>query len=160
MDLIVETGAGVAGANSYTSLESAQEFLDARGYSVTLTTASLLRAMDQLNSARYLGRKSDPSNALPFPRADLLDCEGNEIPSDVVPAEMATAQIWLAYYIEQGSDPSAVATPAIKMEKVDVIEVEYAVTDGDTTSISLWSLPNVRNALRCFLAAQGRIDRA
>lgn len=152
MALVVETGAGVAGANSYTSLADAQAFIDARGFTVTLTEGSLLRAMDELQAADLSGVKADQSNPLPCPRVGMTDCDGYEIASDTIPAGVIAAQIWLAFYIEQGNDPSAIATPAIKSETVDVIEVEYAVDTGDTTAVSLMDFPNVKNALRCLIA--------
>ena len=160
MALIVETGAGVTGANSYVSLVDAQAFADARGLSVVLTEGLLMLAMDQLNSLRFNGVKSDSDNPLPYPRTGAYDCEYDLIDEDVVPAGIIAAQVWIAVYTAQGSDPSAVATPQIKFEKVDVLEVEYAVSDGATTGVSIMSMPNVRNALRCLTTGGRHIDRA
>lgn len=160
MALVVETGAGVAGANSYTSLVDAQAFIDARGLTATLTEGLLLSAMDTLNAVRLRGHKTLDTNPLPCPRHTLYDIEGYLLPSNTIPAGIIAAQIWLAYYALQGSDTAAVATPAIRSETVDVISVDYAVSDGATTQISPLQLPNVKRALQGLMLSAGRIDHA
>lgn len=157
--LTVETGSGVAGANTYVSLADAQAFIDARELSVTLTDGLLLRAMDALSTVRLKGYKTNTGNPLPMPRTSLYDNEGSSIASNVVPQQIINAQIWLAYYIEQGNDPSAVSEPAISSETVDVISVDYAVNAGATTGVSVISLPNVRDSLRGLIVPAGMIDR-
>lgn len=166
--LIVETGAGVPGANSYILASGAQEFLGLRGFDISVTEGLLLRAMDHLSTIRYLGTKTSSDNPLPWPRTGVYDCEGLLIPPDSIPRQLINAQIWLAYQIDAGNDPGAVQTPAVKSETVDVISVEYAVEEGQMSSeiTGPMSLPNVREALRCLVAAGadgfggGFIDRA
>ncbi len=168
MTLIIETGAGVSGANSYISTADAQAYLDSReivnadGMDVTpnLTDGLMLRAMDALTGIRWDGFKAAAANPLPWPRSHAFDCERVLIASDVIPDQIKEAQIWLAFYIESGSDPATPSTPAVKREKVDVIEVEYAVKDGETTSVSLLALPNVKSRLKCLINTSGGIDRA
>jgi len=125
--------------DTYVSLVDAQAFVDARDLEVTLTEGLLLRAMDALGGVQL---KS----------------------FDETPAGVIRAQVWLAYYIAQGFDPASPAGPEIKSEKVDVIETEYAVRDGDTTATSLLDLPNVRAALEGLTgsdtAISGRLERA
>ena len=160
MALIVETGTVVSGANSYVSLADAQAIIDARGYEVTLTEGLLLRAMDVLDGVRFSGEKTSSTNPLAWPRAGVFDSEGFEIPISSVPNDVVKAQSWIAYYISQGNDPSAVSTPEIVSETADVIKTEYAVSVGMTTAVSILSLPNVRNALSGLIAGRGLIDRA
>lgn len=162
MALIVETGPGVAGANSYTSLADAMAFINARDLSVALTEGLLLRAMDVLNVQTFKGAKTEAGNSLPWPRIGVYDCDDTLGASDFIPPQIIHAQIWLAFYIQSDSDPAAVPEPAIKSEKVDVIETVYAVKDGSTTAINPVTLPNVRNALKCFITpiGMGLIDRA
>lgn len=160
MPLIVETGEGVVSANSYVTLTEAQSFIDERGLSATLTEGLLLRAMDALSGQRFNGEKARDANPLSWPRIGAYDCESNEIANDGIPRNLINAQIWLAYYIQSGSDPAEVSTPGIKREKVDVIEVEYSTKEGETTQIDLFSLPNVASNLNCLIARGGYIDRA
>lgn len=160
MAVVVETGEGIANANSCVSLADAQAFLDARELSVTLTDGHLLRAMDALDSVSYKGSKTHDVNALPMPRTSMTDCYGKAYDSEAVPPEFIRAQIWGAYHIAEGLDPAALATPAIKREKVDVLEVEYAVPDGTVDQVSVMSMPNVKHALRCLITNTGILGRA
>lgn len=161
MALIVETGAGVSGANSYVSLADAQAFINARELGATLTEGHLLRAMDALTDVQWSGYKAAASNPLPWPRTHVYDADGFSVDTDSVPASVVNAQIWLAYHIASGDDPAAIATPAIKSEKVDVLETTYAVSESATTRISLLSLPNVVACLSVFsLTGSRRIARA
>ena len=138
MALIVETGSGVSGANSYVSLSDAQAFIDARELSVSLTEGHLLRAMDSLAGVEL--------------RSDAINSS--------VPQGLINAQIWLAFYIASGHDPAAVPEPAVRAERVDVIDISYAVRDGDMTKIDPLELPNVKRALSGLLAVSGIIHRA
>jgi hypothetical protein len=97
MALTIETGAGVANANSYISVVNAQTWVTARGLGVTVTEALLLRAMDYLESKRaeYQGYKTDSDQALQWPRDDVY-LDGAEIESDVIPQELISAQCQLA----------------------------------------------------------------
>ena len=160
MALVIEDGSGVAGANSYITLVNAQAYIDLRGYTTTLTEGMLLRAVDALAGVRFRGLKYSVDNPLPWPRGGVYDNEGFYISEGTIPQQMIDAQVWAAYYIVEGSDPSAVSTPAIVSEIVDVIEVEYAVSTGETTAVSILSLPNVRDALRSITRSAGSIGRA
>lgn len=160
MTITVETGAGIAGANSYVSLAAAQEFIDARGLTSTLTEPLLHRAMDALRDIRWKGYKADVDNALPWPRSGVVDAEGRYIPATEVPQGVIDAQCWMAYHIEQGDDPAAVPEPAVVSESVDVISTTYA-NNGTSTALSWGSFPNVRRALHGLTAiGGGMLDRA
>lgn len=162
MALIVETGEGVSGANSYIALADAQSFIDARGLSVTLTEGLLLSAMDPLSAVRFKGAKADKDNPLNWPRKGVVDCEGFDVAENEIPQGVIAAQIWIAYYSEQGIDASAsTSTQQIKKEKVDVIEIEYFESAGTASAVSAMTMPNVKNSLQCFITASGgRINRA
>ncbi len=160
MALIIETGAGVSGANSYISTADAQAYLDSRNKATVLTDGLMLSAMDALSGVRWDGFKAAAANPLPWPRSHAFDCERVLIASDVIPDQIKEAQIWLAFYIDSGSDPAAVSTPAITSESVDVLSVSYAVKVGDTTAVSLLSLPNVASKLKGLMQSSGGIDRA
>jgi|AntAceMinimDraft_11_1070367.scaffolds.fasta_scaffold14574_4 hypothetical protein len=154
MALTVETGASIANADSYVSLVDAQAYVDARGYSVTLTEGLLLRAMDTLSGVSFKGAKTASTNALAWPRYGVYDAEALLVLPTVIPDGIVNAQIWLAYYILGGDDPAVMGTPAVLMEKVDVINVMYAASNGSTTVVSAMSLPNVRAALKGLVAGE------
>ena len=141
MALVIEDGSGVAGANSYITLVNAQAYIDLRGYTTTLTEGMLLRAVDALAGVRFRGLKYSVDNPLPWPRGGVYDNEGFYISEGTIPQQMIDAQVWAAYYIVEGS-------------------VEYAVSTGETTAVSILSLPNVRDALRSITRSAGSIGRA
>ncbi|MCP5006169.1 MAG: hypothetical protein GY941_19845 [Planctomycetes bacterium] len=154
MALIVEDGTGVANADTYISGVDALAFLTARGFSLNdelIVEQRLLQAMDVLNIQLYHGTKTDSDNSLPHPRRYLTSIEGVFYASDEIAQALIEAQIWLAYYIDTGVDLGAVSTPAIKREKVDVLETEYAVDTGVTANTELQDLPFVFNFLKHML---------
>lgn len=157
--MIVETGQGVAGANSYVSLADAVTFFDDRELTVSVTTGLLIRSADMLNGLCFKGEKTDRDNQMPWPRSGVVDREGYYVGHDEIPQQLINAQLWIAYYVNAGNDPSSYATPEIKREKVDVIETEYAVKEGDRDTVHILSLPNVRDALRGLTTLTGRIER-
>ena len=131
MALIVEDGTLVSGANSYVSFADANQYLMDRGLTpeVTLSEGHLLRGADYVNrfNLRFVGRKASPaSSAMQWPRLYFY-YEGEFITSNLLPPIIGIAQIESAYEIANDNDPSesAVDTPKIIRERVDVIETEY-----------------------------------
>lgn len=159
--MIIEDGSIVTNADSYISVADAQTFIDARGLSVTITEGLLYQAMDSLNTLDYKGFRTDASlQALPFPRSGIYLSDNRLLPSDEIPQELIDAQCWLAYYIDSGYSPSAIATQQVIKEKVDVLEIQYS--EGQSiSSYSVYNLPNVQNLLKYLITAEyGFIDRA
>lgn len=87
-------------------------------------SAALITAMDYLAVQNWAGEKTDPDQPLDFPR------DGDT----VVPTAIKTAQMRLAIMVFQGVNLLAPVGPAVKREKVDVLEVEYQDGAGATTS--------------------------
>lgn len=74
---------------------------------------------------------------LAWPRTDAYDTDGVSIPADVVPWEVehATYEAALREIVTPGSlSPDFVPSQQVKREKVDVLEVEYAVTSNTNGS--------------------------
>ncbi len=162
MAITVEDGSGVPSANSVVTVAETVIFLGDRG--ITLDGDAygpfLLLAMDQLRMADYCGFKYYSVNEIPFPRSNVYDLRGEAYGTAVVPEPFKRAQMWLAHYISLGSDPGAVPTPEIRREKVDVIETEYAASEGDTTQLTIYDFPNVFMELEHLVAPAGRISSA
>jgi len=130
---------------------------------VQVTEGLLLRSMDALEGLSWKGRKSDSSYPLSWPRSSVVGCDGQSIDDSTVPPQLPLAQMWVAFYIDAGNDPAEVVGSAIRREKVDVLEGEYAVIDGMREIGGVMSLPNVQNALKGLLRTGVgccRIDRA
>lgn len=160
MTIIVEDGSIVANANSYISIIDAQTYLNDRGKSVTVTEALLLNAMDVLNAQSWRGSIVSDSQALQWPRSGVTDCEGRTIESDSVPASIGYSQAMLAYNISAGNDPSAIAEKKVIQETVDVISVSYSDRGGSTDGVSISTIPEVYNLIKCYVVSVGFLGRA
>lgn len=102
MALIVETGAGLAGANSYVSDSDYVTYADARGYEIGATEAD--RERELVNAAlhlenyrsRFKGLKAYQEQALQWPRVQV-SIDGFAINSNAIPTELKRAQMEFAY---------------------------------------------------------------
>ena len=85
MALVQETGAGVAGANTFVLLPYADTYPAARGNApwAAATSAAretaLVRAGDYLNCLAWKGQKLSAGQAMAWPRYDAWDGDGWEI---------------------------------------------------------------------------------
>lgn len=144
---------------AYGTLTAANTYHQDRG-NVTWTgadaakQAALLRASDYVDSLsqrlvtpgvyeQVFGgvRTGGRGQARVWPRTGAYDSDGNLIPSDTVPVEVeyATYEAALRELTAPGSlAPDYVPASAVKREKVDVLEVEYAtaVTAGGVSPTS------------------------
>jgi hypothetical protein len=144
--LIVETGAGLANANSYVSVADAQAIVVAYGFTIpnnaTKCEEMLTRALQVLEFQAWEGVRSNINvQALCFPRSGVLLSDARVLGANSIPIELKRAQALLAYEIHSGNDPGAAAGPATISEKVDVIEIQYlASTVRTVTALSDLSL--------------------
>lgn len=141
MTLTVEDGTGLANADAFVSLEDCDDYCTAQGLtdwtSATRSPAdddeaAIRRATTWLsNSFTWKGsRVNGRAQALAWPREDVVDDEGEDVAEDEVPIEVEQATCIAAAYERAnpgGLTPSVTMVDRVKREKVDVIEVEYAV---------------------------------
>lgn len=133
MTLIIETGAGVAGANSYVTLAEARTYASARGVTLTdfddVLERYLILAVDYLEAQRenFKGTKTDATYALQWPRYGVI-LDGVELASNVIPVELKNAQIQIAMAANEGIDlmPTATGDAFITAEKVGPLETRYS----------------------------------
>ena len=85
-EMIVEDGTGLTDANSYASVEFADDYFSARGVSewadleTEVKEQSLIKATDYIDSIfQWYGKKEFEHQALRFPRVSIRDYEGAEI---------------------------------------------------------------------------------
>ncbi len=136
--------------DSYIDEAELQAYAAARG--VTLNgdpSVQLIKAMDYLESQSFKGTKTDTAQPLQWPRTGVY-IDGVLIDSDTVPQEVKDAQAVIAVSIDQGYDPMATYGPAVKREKVDVIEIEYK----DSASTTDYS-PAITRALDKLIVSSG-----
>ncbi|MEM1189939.1 MAG: DnaT-like ssDNA-binding protein [Pseudomonadota bacterium] len=145
MAIVVEDGTGVAGANSYASVAQLYEYAAARGTLLEVdqeTAESLLtRAMDYMEDQfgrRWQGDRASATQELAWPRVnvwvDNIRLDGNSIPRNLQYGQLAAA-------IEANfQDLQPNPTAAVKRQKVDTIEVEYA-NNGKRYPVSAFAKP-------------------
>jgi hypothetical protein len=137
MALVIETGAVVAGANSYISVTDAKAYAAARGLTLPATDSAievlLIKAMDYIESfrAEFQGLKTDKDNPCQWPRSgvvvDSFDVEEDEIP-DLLPK--AQAQLAVHAYTQELM-PVSDGREVVKERIEGAVEVNYAPL-GDT----------------------------
>lgn len=134
MALIVETGAGLADAESYVSVDQADQYHADRGnpaawsgLDVPTKEAKLRAATEYLGqrfAGRWKGHRTHDAQALDWPRASVC-IEGRYLPADAVPLQVERACCELA--LKAVSAPLFADEAAqVKSEKVGPIEVVYA----------------------------------
>lgn len=139
MAIIVEDGSGVANANSYVSVADAKVWLTARGLAFTSNDDTvigtlLIKAMDLLESfrARFKGAKTSSTQSLQWPRYNVY-IDNVEVDDDVIPVELVSAQVQLAYEAQTVElQPTGTGQEILK-EKVGPIETEYAESGSSVT---------------------------
>lgn len=133
MSLLTETGAGLAGAESFASVTAADTRLAALGLTTwaTLQTsekeAALRRATTYMEAAyrtRWHGARVTINQALSWPRYGVC-VDGFYVASASVPVEVANACIDLAFKAAAGDLNEDVGRQVIR-EKVGPLETEYA----------------------------------
>lgn len=141
MALVIETGAIVAGAESYVTVAECDAYHTARGNTAWTGTdavkeAALRKAAAYLDGhycSRFKGAKYKPiDQAMQWPRIGVL-IDGHSLDTDTIPQRLKDAQCELAL-IAMGSDLAPNVSAGVKREKVDVLETEYfAGTPAGTT---------------------------
>lgn len=144
MAIVVETGAGVAGANSYRSLADIRGYALARGVTLSAVDATLepmvIKAMDFLESFanRFVGAKVDRDQSLSWPRTGAW-VDGWEYLADTLPLTLLDAEAALVMEVNAGGDPfnPPLATLPVIRERVEgAVEVEYSDPAGQTLAVA------------------------
>lgn len=161
MALIIETGAGIAGADSYGTRAAYIAFaLSWHGEVIPDTEAAdppMRRAAAYMNSLSWKGTRTyGRAQSLAWPRTGVLDCESHEIGPNEIPNDLIYAQFELAR--AEAASPGVLnpalsrSTATVIREKVDVIEIEYD-TDNLTGSIdeSRMVVTAAMDRLKCYV---------
>lgn len=149
MALTVEDGTGVTNADSYVSLSEIRTYATNRNLTLPAGDAEIealaRSAIDYLEGRRleYKGTKSSSSQSLQWPRTDLdedgiivgIEVDGFELGLTAIPKELKLAQCQLCIEINTGDILPTSSSFAVKREKVDAIETEYAVKPGSESFI-------------------------
>lgn len=142
VSLVVEDGSCVPSANSYVSLDFADNYMRNTGHSGWEEKTEDERKSCLINATSYIDRtytkvgwkgqkKFHRRQALCFPRVELFDKDGDEvlgIPDELKRAVCEAAFISISSSLFDVKDSSG----SVKRQKVDVLEVEY-YSENDST---------------------------
>jgi hypothetical protein len=139
MAFVVETGAGVEDANSYATEAAFDAYCEDHGLTAADgdTEPALVRAtvwLDAYTLPRLMGlRTHGRSQALAWPRINVLDREGYVIQPDEIPQQIIDACCEAA--IREKANPGALSPDVTTAEKVKrlkagSVEIEYAGSTG------------------------------
>ena len=139
---IVETGDGIAGANTYYSLASVAAYCTARGLtawasaSTTNKDKAMYAAMDYIESQSYKGYKASYTYPLKWPRYDCWDDDGYFSNTTLTPTGVQKVPDNVKYAVAQSCYeeiavpgcllPTLSAEDYVTRKKIDVLEFEYA----------------------------------
>ena len=150
MAIVVEDGTGKADAESYVSVEDAEQYASLYGHEDFGAAAEAdqeaalrraTRAIDALYGSRFPGaRLNGRAQALQWPRSDAYDADGEEIASDEIPTEVVSATVEFAIreLTEAGSTmPDLERGGAIRSLKAGSVSIEYA---GNATARTVYSI--------------------
>lgn len=147
MAIIVEDGTGKTDANSYISVSQARAYAESRGFSLPANDAEVepmvVNACDYVESFAedFKGKRKTATQALSWPRVDVV-IDGEKFPDDAIPRQLILAQCEGVVQISLGSELMPPITGyAVRREKVDVIEVEYATGGGQNSTATLQLTP-------------------
>lgn len=139
MALVIEDGSAVAGANSYVTAAEVREYAETRGIVIANNIeldGMAVQAADYLETFadEYKGSRKTTSQGLSWPRTHVvINCES--FPDDEIPVQLKNAQCQAVIEIVNGADLMPNITGyAVRREKVDVIEREYAVGGGTNST--------------------------
>ena len=156
VDTLKVAGAdGVAAdqANSYASLQDLQDFIDTNQLTLTEPTnadersiarsSRLMQATEIIDGIglvedRWIGNRSDPTQALAWPRTNAR-FDGTTLASDFIPPRLVRATCAMAVYLIRGDvelDKNVDYNSVVNMEKVGPVEVRYAVGEGSRIGIA------------------------
>lgn len=152
MAFIVETGAGVANANSYGNVEAATSYAADRGIALSdddaVVQKLLILATDYLESFEYIGVLVSPTQALKWPRK-CVEINDAAFPNNALPTQLVAACYQLVLEQTNGIDIQPTVDRSeggfIIEEKVDVLMTRFSEKIGTTSEPSM---PKVDALLR------------
>lgn len=156
MALIVENGTIVPNADSYVSVADYEAWADARGfeYDDTVIEGQILRAMDYIETLRFIGQKSTKAQSLQFPRVGVV-VDGFELDFNEIPEQLKKAVFESVKAESEGVSQLANVERRTVREKVGEIEVEYAQNSNSVTSVIA-----INRALHKLIAPAFLVSRA
>jgi len=136
MELIVEDGSGVVGANSYVSLEESNDYFSIHPYYAdNWTDMDSLRKQGLLiNATRYLdlmfvwqGYPTYVEQELDWPRQQVYNLDKRVyLDMNTIPGEIRAAACEMAFHLSKGDTFAAKSSEGLDSLKIDVIELNFS----------------------------------
>jgi hypothetical protein len=105
--------------------------------------------MDYIETRAFKGSKTDPSQALEWPRSGVY-LNGTELDDTIVPDAIKQAQMAAALIYDTGADLLGSVAPRVTAERVGEVSVQYSDKGNQTTLY-----PKLTALLRNYLASGG-----
>lgn len=151
--MIVEDGTGLTDANSYASVEFADDYFSARGVSewadleTEVKEQSLIKATDFIDNVyQWYGKKEFDGQALRFPRVSIRDYEGAEIKG--IPLCLKQAVCDAAALVSSGTElfQTKNENGDVVSENITSLSFTYAKDESSekTTSTTLYDTINTK----------------
>jgi hypothetical protein len=136
MSLIVENGSIVPNADSYVAVADYEAWADARGieYDDAAVESQILRAMDYIETLRFIGQKSTKNQSLQWPRVGVV-VDGYELDYNEIPQQLKRAVYESIKAESEGLSQLANVERRTLREKVGEIEVQYADNSNAQTAV-------------------------
>lgn len=169
MAFVVEEGAGLPDANSYSTVEYADAYFLERGIVAWDGTEEekqswLIQATDYIETvfgARFIGTKKTTTQALSWPRLYAVARDNSELADDAVPSTLVRACCQYALRAKSGPlmpDPLVSAegyNVVTSRKKVGPIEKEFRVMGSSGTPILVRSYPAADALITSLLLYNG-----
>lgn len=148
--MIVENGTGLTNANSFVSIEYADDYFSARNVTqwASLTDHEkevlLIKATDYVNASyKFRGKKSTQAQALSFPRTNCIDNDGYKV--EGVPNNLKDAVCEASILLNGGEElfQKAESNGAVTSEHIGSISFTYD-TSKKEKNVSLYDSLNTR----------------
>jgi len=172
VNFVVEDGSGKSDATSYISVTDADQVITDYGLAWPDSYTEDEKKVALNNGTRYLdtkyngawkGYKASETQALAWPRSDVVDSDGWVIDSDEIPAQIEQATVEVAvYYADSGSAFPDLDNPGqLKAEKIkiDVIEIEQEFLGGNSGSEISSKVDSLLNGLLKRSGANSEVTR-
>ena len=140
------------GENSYVTVTELETYATDRGLSIAAADPSvlLIQAVDYIETRSFKGSKTDPAQALEWPRSGVY-LNGAELDDSVVPEAVKQAQMTAALIYDTGADLLGEVGPRVTQETVvGAVSVSYSDTGNQTTLY-----PKLTALLRNYLTNAG-----
>ena len=136
MTLIVEDGSIVSGADSYVSVAEYEAWATARNieFDSSLVESQIVRAMDYIETLRFIGQKSTKAQTLQWPRVGVV-VDGYELDYNEMPIQLKRAVFESVKAESEGVSQLANVERQTIREKVGDIEVQYTENSNSSTYV-------------------------